>query len=134
MEHRATTGHWKEMIFLNISKRPLAERLNRLDSGLSNNDVIIGPSGKTRGYNPLACVRYDERRQRYSEQDILTISAALAPIEDFQQPFGELAAKKTVVFLNVSDTAPSNYRLANLFYTQALHTLCGIADKRPAIG
>ena len=36
-----------------------------------------------------------------------------------------------MVFLNVSDTDPSNYRLANLFYTQALHTLCGIADKSP---
>ena len=189
------------------------------------------------GYNPLAYIRYDERRQRYSEQDILTVSAALVPIEDPQQPFWEMAARmvlecmvgyvleclpenehnlcsvvrlfgeagngnldrlmkelcqiapdsftasrykmsqtgraadkmyssilgilaeklsplafdgarhlfanpkqidfcrlsqrKTAVFLTISDTDSSNYRLANLFYTQALHVLCDVADKSP---
>ena len=189
------------------------------------------------GYNPLAYIRYDERRQRYREQDILTASAALVPVEDIREPFWERAAqlllecmvgyvleclpdeehnlcsvvkllgetgngnfdrlmkelcqfapnsftatrykmsqasrgadkmyssilgilaeklspftfdgtrnlflnrrqvdlqklpvRRTAVFLNISDTDPSNYRLANLFYTQALHTLCEIADKSP---
>lgn len=189
------------------------------------------------GYNPLSYTRFDERRGCYSEQDILTVSAALVPIEDPQQPFWEQAAKmfletmigyvleclpveehslcsvvrlfgeagngnldrlmkelcqitpdsfaatrykmsqtgraadkmyssimgilaeklsplafdgarhlflnpkqidicqlaqrKTAVFLNISDTDSSNYRLANLFYTQALHTLCATADKSP---
>ena len=212
---------------------PVLERHGYQVLELDLTDPLTSPWG----CNPLAYVRYDERRQRYSEQDILTVSAALVPIEDFQQPFWELAArmflecmvgyvleclpeeehdlcsvarlfgetgsgnfdrlmkelcqfapdcftamrykmsqagrgadkmyssilgilaeklspftfdgaralfqnqkqvdirqlaaKKTVVFLNVSDTDPSNYRLANLFYTQALHTLCGIADKSP---
>lgn len=212
---------------------PVLERYGYQVQELNLADPLASPWG----YNPLACVRYDERRQRYSEQDILTVSAALVPIEDFHQPFwdmaaraflecmigyvleclpdeehdlcsvvklyGEtgsgnfdrlmkelcqfapdsftatrykmsqtgrgadkmyssilgilaeklspftfdgaralfqnhrqvdfrrLAARKTAVFLNVSDTDPSNYRLANLFYTQALHTLCGIADKNP---
>ena len=41
----------------------------------------------------------------------------------------ELGRKKTAVFLTISDTDSSMYRLANLFYTQALHTLCDLADK-----
>ena len=40
-----------------------------------------------------------------------------------------LGREKTAVFLTISDTDDSLYRLASLFYTQALHTLCGLADK-----
>ena len=43
----------------------------------------------------------------------------------------ELGRKKTAVFLTISDTDDSMYRLANIFYTQALHTLCELADKSP---
>lgn len=43
----------------------------------------------------------------------------------------ELGRQKTAVFLNISDTDDSLYRLANVFYTQALHTLCDLADKSP---
>lgn len=43
----------------------------------------------------------------------------------------ELGRKKTAVFLTISDTDDSMYRLANVFYTQALHTLCSLADKSP---
>lgn len=43
----------------------------------------------------------------------------------------ELGRKKTAVFLTISDTDSALYRLASLFYTQALHTLCELADKRP---
>ncbi len=45
--------------------------------------------------------------------------------------FKELGRKKTAVFLTISDTDDSMYRLASLFYTQALHTLCELADKSP---
>lgn len=41
----------------------------------------------------------------------------------------ELGRKKTAVFLTISDTDDAMYRLANIFYTQALHTLCNLADK-----
>lgn len=43
----------------------------------------------------------------------------------------ELGRKKAAVFLTISDTDSALYRLASLFYTQALHTLCELADKRP---
>lgn len=43
----------------------------------------------------------------------------------------ELGRKKVAVFLNISDTDDSMYRIANVFYTQALHTLCSLADKSP---
>ena len=116
------------------------------ETGLANNDLIIGPtgSGKTRsyvlpnlldtqesfivtdtkgslckqvapllerrgfqvieldfsdlchspwGYNPFRFIRWDEDRGRYREQDILTVSAALVPIDDPRQPFWELIAR-----------------------------------------
>ncbi len=43
----------------------------------------------------------------------------------------ELGRRKAAVFLTISDTDSSLYRLANMFYTQALHTLCALADKSP---
>lgn len=43
--------------------------------------------------------------------------------------FYDLADHKTAVFLNVSDSDPSQYKLVNLFYTQVLHTLCDYADR-----
>lgn len=258
-------------------------------TGLNNNDLIIGPSGagKTRGYvkpnillgneslivadtkgsmlgelqdtlldkgyqiihidfcdclgsygyNPLDYVRYDKEKDKYSEQDIITICACIVPIETPRDPFWELSARmylesmiaytlerlpenehtmlsvfrlysemytskfhklfkelgeqdpdsfafsrykmykdagkadktyeciraflaqklsiftfdgaralfhnpnkirfeqlgeeKTAVFLSISDTDRSMDRLANLFYTQALQSLCGHADKSP---
>ena len=41
-----------------------------------------------------------------------------------------IGERKTAVFLHISDTDRSMDRLATLFYTQALHVLCGSADKR----
>ena len=41
----------------------------------------------------------------------------------------ELANKKTAVFVTISDMDRSQDALANLFYTQALQTLCRYADK-----
>lgn len=43
----------------------------------------------------------------------------------------KLGQEKTVVFLTVSDSDDSMYRLASLFYTQALHVLSDLADKSP---
>lgn len=186
------------------------------------------------GYNPLMYVRYDETRNKYNEQDIMTIAACIISVEDSRDPFWELSARmylesllaytlealpveefnmhsvlrlfeemntgklkrlfveldeqcrssfalsrynlykdtgraekmyesirgilatnlsplsfdgalaifrnpnkirfealrqeKTAVFLTVSDTDRSMDKLANLFYTQALHTLCNSAD------
>lgn len=43
-----------------------------------------------------------------------------------------LGRERTAVFLNVSDTNRSMDRLANLFYSQALHVLCDSADRSPS--
>lgn len=48
-----------------------------------------------------------------------------------QVKFYDLAERKTAVFLNVSDSDPSQYKLVNLFYTQTLHVLCDYADRCP---
>ena len=42
-----------------------------------------------------------------------------------------LGRKKTVLFLNVSDTDSSLDRLVNIFYTQTLQRLCSEADEKP---
>lgn len=47
----------------------------------------------TWGYNPLRFIRYDERRECWNEQDIITVAAALVPVEDRAQPFWEYAAR-----------------------------------------
>lgn len=44
--------------------------------------------------------------------------------------FRQISREKTVVFLNVSDTDRSRDDLVNLFYTQALQSLCLEADSR----
>ncbi len=45
------------------------------------------------GYNPLDFVSYDPAQQGYSEQEILTISSALVPIESKNDPFWEQSAQ-----------------------------------------
>lgn len=45
------------------------------------------------GYNPLRFIRYDGQRGCWNEQDIITVAAALVPIEDHTQPFWEYAAR-----------------------------------------
>lgn len=47
----------------------------------------------TWGYNPLRFIRYDEQRECWNEQDIITVAAALVPVEDRAQPFWEYAAR-----------------------------------------
>lgn len=43
----------------------------------------------------------------------------------------ELGRRKTVLFINNSDTDRTFDRIVNMFYTQALHELCAEADARP---
>jgi len=45
------------------------------------------------GYNPLDYIRYDQRREKYVDQDIMTIAASLVPAEDPKEPFWEHAAE-----------------------------------------
>ena len=45
------------------------------------------------GYNPLDFVSYDPAQEGYSEQEILTISSALVPIETKRDPFWEQSAQ-----------------------------------------
>ena len=45
------------------------------------------------GYNPLRFIRYDGQRGCWNEQDIITVAAALVPVEDRTQPFWEYAAR-----------------------------------------
>lgn len=46
------------------------------------------------GYNPLDYIRYDEKRHKYSEQDIVTITNCLVPIEDPRQAIWEMHARQ----------------------------------------
>lgn len=45
--------------------------------------------------------------------------------------FRQIGEKKTVVFLNISDTDRSLDTLVNIFYTQLFQALCDCADKNP---
>ena len=126
------------------------ERMNNntWETGINNNDLIIGPSGagKTRGYvmpnilqcnesiivadtkgnlvrklgsvltkngyqvinidftdmrnsygyNPLDYIRYDRKRKKYVEEDIIRIAACLIPRETRDDPFWDLSARMYV--------------------------------------
>lgn len=48
---------------------------------------------------------------------------------NFRVDFEEMGTRKTILFLQISDTDRSMDRLVNLFFTQALHELCNAADK-----
>ena len=54
---------------------------------------------KSHGYNPLDYIRYDPKRRKYSEQDIMSIAACLVPVEDHTQPFWDLSARMYVATL-----------------------------------
>ena len=51
------------------------------------------------GYNPLDYIRFDEKTQRYSEQDIMTIANAIVSVENTQDPFWDYAAKMYIACL-----------------------------------
>ncbi len=48
------------------------------------------------GYNPFDYIRYDEVREKYIEQDILTVAACLIPLRNNRDPFWELSARMYV--------------------------------------
>ena len=50
-------------------------------------------TGPSSGYDPLDYIRLDPQTNRYSEQDIMAVAAALAPIESPQEPFWEFSAR-----------------------------------------
>jgi len=45
------------------------------------------------GYNPLDHIRYDGEKRRYSEQDVMTVAAALCPVTVKNDPFWEYSAR-----------------------------------------
>lgn len=45
------------------------------------------------GYNPLDYIHYDGRREKYNEQNIMTVAAALVPVTTLREPFWEEAAR-----------------------------------------
>ena len=48
---------------------------------------------RSQGYNPLDFIRYDRRRKRWSEQDIMTIAAALTQEKCTREPYWDYAAR-----------------------------------------
>ncbi len=45
------------------------------------------------GYNPFDYIRYDEKRECFSEQDISTVATCMVPIENSKDAFWELSAR-----------------------------------------
>ena len=68
---------------------PVLERHGYQVAELNLADPLASPWG----YNPLAYIRFDARRDCCQEQDILTAAAALVPIEDDRQPFWEMFSR-----------------------------------------
>ena len=61
--------------------------------------------------------------------DTLTFAGSFEMFSKYDRiDFKALGQRKTALFLTVSDTDPSMYRLVSLLYTQALQQLCRFAD------
>ena len=159
-------------------------------TGINNNDLIIGPSGagKTRGYvkpnilqgnesmivadtkgtlcnelkqtlrrrgykvvnidftdtlhswgyNPLDYIRRDESGKKYCEQDIVTLCAALVPLENRKEPFWDYSARILLASIvgYVLECLPAEERtfesVVRLFGTLAAST--GAEGDKPAGG
>lgn len=140
------------------------------ETGLANNDLIIGPTGggKTRGYvlpnllstresfavtdtkgalrkqvggllarrgfqvvevdfcdllhspwgyNPFRFIRYDGERGCHREQDIITVAAALVPVDDMDDPFWEYAARnllEALIGYTLECLPPEEHNLASV--------------------
>lgn len=46
------------------------------------------------GYNPFDFIRYDEKRECYVEQDIMTVASCIVPVETIREPYWELAGRQ----------------------------------------
>ena len=77
-----TKGHLRKML-AGFLKKQGYEVLNIdfIEFALSN------------GYNPLDYIRYDDNKEKYSEQDIKTVASCIVPIETTREPFWELAGR-----------------------------------------
>lgn len=71
---------------------PVLERYGYKVVELNLTDPLTSPWG----YNPLSYIRYDDRQACYSEQDILTVSAALTSIENGHEPFWDMSARTVI--------------------------------------
>ena len=64
-----------------------------IQAGYKIINIDFTDCGNSYGWNPLDGVRYDRGRDKYREQDILTIAAVLAPVESTHDPFWDLSAR-----------------------------------------
>lgn len=51
------------------------------------------------GYNPFDFIRYNKKKKKYVEQDIITMATSLVPITGKKEPFWECAAKQYLTCL-----------------------------------
>ena len=103
---------------------------------------LADPMSSGWGYNPLFHVRYDERRGCYDEQDILTLCAALVPVEKTDEPFWDYAAEMMLegIVSYILEYLPNNEHslhtavtllgeMASGRYDQLLWEVCEIAPE-----
>lgn len=99
------------------------------ETGLNNNDIIVGPSGagKTRGYlvpalltaEGTSLIVTDTKGTLYHQY-----AHRLAERVDF----AALRREKTALFINQSDLDRSMDRLISLLYSQAMFALCNTPE------
>ena len=80
----------------------------------------------TIGYNPLRCIRFDNERRHYSEQDILRAAACLVPSEIHNDPFWDRAARmllETLLGYLLECQPPEEHTLDNIVLL--LSEMCG---------
>lgn len=84
-----------ESIIVSDTKNSLYSEMKPLleQSGYRVINVDFTNMLESHGYNPLDYIRYDQKRGKYSEQDIISVTACLVPIEDPRQAIWEQHAR-----------------------------------------
>ena len=90
-----------ESMIIADTKGSLAEELTPLlcSRGYRVLSIDFTDTLSSDGYNPLDYIRYDPQRNKYNEQDITTLCAALIPLEHKHDPFWEQSARTLLACL-----------------------------------
>ena len=84
-----------ESMIISDSKNSLYRKSAKLlrKEGYQVVSIDFRDGNRSFGYNPLDFIRHDTVSDRYNEQDILTLSACLVPVESQKEPFWDYAAR-----------------------------------------
>ena len=100
--------------------------INPTSPAVTHFSVLKNTGSAEKTYSSIVCV-LSEKILQFAYDIPLKLS-----VMEHRIDFSTLGNKKTAIFINVSDTDRAADQIISLFYTQALQSLCHVADESPA--